>query len=181
MYIYIPSEDKELSKDDSYIEYLKNLKWLKVKNLREEIFMSNTQRVYKYGRMDYEYKSIPFDNKINSLMQTINDICGFKLNVCILNKYDSEKNALGWHSDDSPEIDQNHAIVIVSYGEEREIWWKEKNYKGVIPKENRQLLEHRSVFIMLPGFQEKFVHKIPKHHKPCGTRISLTFRRFKDV
>lgn len=36
-----------------------------------------------------------------------------------------------------------------------------------------------SCFIMPAGFQDNHVHRIPKHNRPCGARISLTFRKYK--
>jgi hypothetical protein len=33
---------------------------------------------------------------------------------------------------------------------------------------------------MPAGFQIDNLHKIPKNDKPCGGRISLTFRKFKN-
>jgi len=50
--------------------------------------------------------------------------------------------------------------------------------KGAVPPEDRYLLERGSIFIMPPGFQDVMYHRIPKHPKPCGWRISLTFRKF---
>jgi len=40
-------------------------------------------------------------------------------------------------------------------------------------------LVFKQLFIMPPGYQDNFYHKIPKHDRPCGWRISLTFRSFK--
>ena len=40
-------------------------------------------------------------------------------------------------------------------------------------------LEEASLFIMPPGYQDTHLHRIPKHDRPCGWRISLTFRSFK--
>lgn len=179
MMLYFGKNQKETKESDEFLEHLKQLKWLKAKDAREELFMSDADRTYQYGDMKYKYESIPFTTPTRALLNHLNRLFGFDLNVCFLNKYNDEKNALGWHSDDSPEIDQTQPIVVVSFGAEREIWWKEKSYKGEIPKENRQLLEHGSAFIMFPGFQEKYFHKIPKNDRPCGTRISLTFRKYK--
>jgi len=52
--------------------------------------------------------------------------------------------------------------------------------KGIVPPEQRILLEQGSVFLMPPGYQDTHFHRIPKHSRPCGPRISLTFRSFAD-
>ena len=46
------------------------------------------------------------------------------------------------------------------------------------PDDQRIKLEEGSLFIMPPGYQSTHLHRIPKHDRPCGWRISLTFRSF---
>lgn len=50
---------------------------------------------------------------------------------------------------------------------------------GKQPANQRVLLEDGSMFIMPPGYQGTHLHRIPKHDRPCGWRISLTFRSFE--
>jgi hypothetical protein len=76
-------------------------------------------------------------------------------------------------------MDPEHPIAVVSFGAERYIWCKDKNYRGEIPGEDRYLLGSGSLFVMPKGFQDVNLHRIPKHDRPCGGRISLTFRKFK--
>lgn len=47
------------------------------------------------------------------------------------------------------------------------------------PKEQRVSLAPGSLFVMPVGYQDTHLHRIPKHDRPCGWRISLTFRSFK--
>lgn len=160
--------------------------WLEETSARKEYVMSDENKSYTYGkgigRRTYWPK--PFHPDVNLLMNNMNNLlwvgpnlCCY--NVCFLNRYDTQKNQLGWHSDDSPEMDEKHPIAVISFGSEREIWWKLKTETGVVPKENRQLLESGSLFTMPVGFQEHYVHRIPKCDRSCGCRISLTFRKFK--
>jgi alkylated DNA repair dioxygenase AlkB len=97
-----------------------------------------------------------------------------------LNYYENEKNALGWHKDDSHPIDHSQPIAVVSFGAERQIWVKHESYKGEIPDNDRYTLGNGSLFIMPAGYQTEYMHKIPKHDRPCGARVSLTFRRYAD-
>jgi alkylated DNA repair dioxygenase AlkB len=55
-----------------------------------------------------------------------------------------------------------------------------KGIKGDIPDEDKFLLENGSLFIMPAGYQKDHVHKIPKHDRVCGGRISLTFRKYVE-
>ena len=91
----------------------------------------------------------------------------------------NSRNGLGWHSDDSHSIDHNEGIAVVSFGAEREIWWKMKGEKGVVPDSNRRVLKNGLLFYMPPGFQDTHLHRIPKHDRDCGPRVSLTFRKYK--
>ena len=63
-------------------------------------------------------------------------------------------------------------MVVLSLGEEREIWWRKIGEKGETPPERRQLLESGSLFIMPPGFQQIYEHRIPKgSKKKAGNEI----------
>lgn len=142
--------------------------------------MSDIDREYTYGKGQglRTYKSRPFNTEVSELMNAL-DNCGYPANVCFLNKYDNQHHQLGWHADDSPNIDQTKPISVISLGAEREIWWKTHDLKGNIPNDQKQLLKHGSLFVMPPGFQEIYYHRIPKHSTPCEIRISLTFRYYK--
>jgi len=122
----------------------------------------------------FNLKNIPPVGKLK-----INNDFGYDLNVCFLNYYLDQTKALGWHADDSEPIDQSNPIAVVSLGEKRELWIKPFDYKGVIPTEWRYPLNDGSLFIMPPGFQSTHKHKIPKGDRVMGSRISLTYRRWR--
>jgi alkylated DNA repair dioxygenase AlkB len=111
-------------------------------------------------------------------MLKINAEHGYDLDICFLNLYLDQHKALGWHSDDSHTIDQTQPIAVVSFGAEREIWVKPKGYKGNIMDDWKQPLANGSLFIMPEGFQDDYLHKIPKNDRECGARVSLTFRKY---
>lgn len=140
---------------------------------RDECFMSYKPMYYTYGEKNPRtYSSIEFSNTISLIMDKLNDEHDTDYDLCFLNYYQDEKNFLGWHADDSPEMDQTHPIAVVSFGAERDIWVKEFNTKGNVPDDDKYLLENGSLFIMPAGFQQKYLHRIPKHDRPCGPRIS---------
>lgn len=165
---------------DNILDNLLKLEWLQVTEARKEYFMSDNPRYYTYGRGDFArtYVSRPFTIDVELIMAQLNVLSDSSYNVCFLNRYDNQKNQLGWHSDDSPSMDSKHPIAVVSFGAEREIWWRKINDKGIVPPENRQKLSHGSCFIMPAGFQELYQHRIPKCDRICGIRVSLTFRRY---
>lgn len=175
---YIKRKDFDVT--NVFTDLKTNLDWLKMTDTRFEYFMSKTDIEYTYGagRGERTYKSKPFNDIVDAIMVKLNEDFNCKFDICFLNRYDNEKMWLGWHADDSPEIDIEHPIAVVSFGAEREIWIKEMGYKGDIPTENRYLLNNGSLFMMPTGFQKTHYHKIPKWHIPCSTRISLTYRKY---
>lgn len=145
-----------------------SLPWEERVSARKEYFMGLYNEEYKYD--DRLYKAKEFTTNVYNIMMEINSCYDEEFNVCFLNRYDHQHNSLGWHADFAD------AVAVVSLGAEREIWWKEFKHKGPISNSQKQKLENGSLFIMPKGFQKIYVHKIPKHDRPCGIRISLTFR-----
>lgn len=56
--------------------------------------------------------------------------------------------------------------------------WVKAPPNGKHPLNQRLSLSPASLFIMPPEYQKTHLHRIPKHDRPCGWRISLTFRSF---
>ena len=166
--------------DDLFRYIDESTDWINVGAPRDECFMSLTPLNYSY-RQNVSYESIEMTPIVNSIMVLLNNVTNSEYDICFLNKYIDETKFLGWHSDDSPNMDKNHPIASVSFGASREIWIKAIGDKGDIPNENKFLLENNSVFIMPALFQNDFLHRIPKVGNKCEPRISLTFRKYKDI
>ena len=134
---------------DDVLKHLLELNWLSVTEARKEYFMSDVPRSYVYGKPphDREYHSSEYSDVVKGIQNELN-FGGFDYNVCFLNRYDTQKHQLGWHADDSPTMDRDHPIAVVSFGAEREIWWKLQEEKGEVPKDQRQKLGHGSLFVM---------------------------------
>ena len=194
--IYIRSGFPDVTLD----AVLDSTPWIQVTDARLECFMSATTATYTYGegRGVRTYTPVPYSPLVTGIQETLNtnrppvgkswteyDLGEgyrgeprFSYNVCFLNRYDNATMQLGWHSDDSPGMDHDHPIAVVSFGQPREIWWREKSQTGIIPADQRQRLEHGSVFVMPAGMQRTHQHRIPKGDKPMGTRVSLTYRHY---
>lgn len=163
------------------LDQLRNeVPWWKRTDTRLEYFMADNKLSYSYGSGNgiREYFSEPYHKVVKELQNQLNEEFGTNYNVCFLNRYDDQKMHLGWHADDSPKVDMNHPIAVISVGAEREIWVRLNGFAGVIPKENRYLLKNNSLFVMPSGFQGTHQHRIPKCDRACGCRISLTFRKY---
>ena len=140
---------------------------------------------YGQGRGVRTYTSIPYNAEVLDVLNAVNrlmDDHGWgHMNGCFLNAYRNERQHLGWHADDFVKMDHTCPVVVVSFGQKREIWWREVGASGQVLPENRRLLEHGSVFIMPPGMQHTHQHRIPKGGHKMGERVSMTFRAFKQL
>lgn len=162
-------------------EKLKNdLAWVRREQTpRSEYYINKANVPYTYGRGRGEREYLPQPNHpaIEELMANLKTTTGAEFEVCFLNRYHDQSDHLGWHSDDSPEMDDDRPIAIISLGVEREIWFCPIGNKLEITK---QLLGNGSLCLMEPGMQDTHMHRIPKAGRICGERISLTFRGYKQ-
>jgi alkylated DNA repair dioxygenase AlkB len=176
-----PEYHKNFIKEDFYEKLILEIPWINRDAPRDECFMSRTDLEYSYGKgFIRTYKSVSMTETISAIMEEINSVHDTSYDICFLNYYKSGKEHLGWHADDSPEMDSEHPIGVISFGAEREIWVKPNGVTGNIPYEDRYLLNTGSLFVMPSGFQKSNMHKIPKSDRECGGRISLTFRKYKN-
>ena len=164
---------------------IREVPWTRHTEARQECFMStNPGETYTYGvgRGTRTYTATEFTRSVGHVLRSLNAggvtkaYKGF--NVCFLNLYANQHQHLGWHADDSPGMDHEHAIAVVSLGEPRELWWRAKGASGVVPAAQRVLLASGSLLVMPPGFQLTHQHRIPKGERAMGARASLTFRRY---
>lgn len=162
------------------VDIANEVPWVDETAARKECFMSDVTRQYQYLRNGPVYQSVPMQQLVGSIMDRINLLFGHKLNVCFLNHYSDQSKALGWHADDAEQIDQTQPIAVVSFGQARDIWFRLKGAKGVVPPEDRVLLGHGSLLIMPAGFQHTHEHRIPKGDRLMKARTSLTYRCWKD-
>ena len=173
-------DPKFIVEDGALSILLFDVPWLEVTDARKECFMATPTRSYTYGagRGVRTYESIPPILFVQHIQLKLNEQWGTAFNGCFLNRYDDASKQLGWHADDSPGMDHEHPIAVISFGESREIWWRANGQTGVVPVDQRQLLSHGSLFMMPASFQQTHQHRIPKGDRPMGKRVSLTYRRF---
>lgn len=181
--VYYPPTDavNEVTRLYSVDKFLLFAEWEERTSARHEAFWSTRSDPYTYGKgvgvRTYYPKAFP--DWMAALQKSVNALAGREMQLCFLNRYDNEKQHLGWHADDSPEQDDNAPIIVQSFGAEREFWWREYGSSGA-DAIYKQLCENQSTLVMLPGMQQTHQHRIPKHDRPCGVRISLTWRALKD-
>lgn len=142
---------------------------------RVEAFFANESTAYTYGKGAgvRTYHSSEWNKYALSIKERLRGTFGVDFEVCFANGYANQKDHLGWHADDSKEVDADRPIAIVSFGVAREIWFCEIGNTAEVEK---VVLEPGSLCLMSAGMQATHWHRIPKAGFTCGRRISLTYR-----
>lgn len=114
-----------------------------------------------------------------------------RFNAVFINKYRSPKelaaaaidkvDTLGWHADD--EREQRIADTILSFtvceiGGERVFELRPKKATSGVSRQVQ--LDSLSCFIMLPGCQNRWKHRISDRVNVLGARYNLTFRSLQS-
>lgn len=163
--------------DDAFAALWNDLAWVRHQDApRREYWSNDFSADYTYGRGQgvRTYKAQPWHPIMLDLRDRLRTEHDVVYEGCFLNGYSNESDALGWHADDSVEMDDARPIGVVSLGAEREIWFRPKGAKG--QPTDRLLLGHGSLLLMHAGMQDTHEHRIPHPGKPCGPRVSLTYR-----
>lgn len=165
---------------------LMKLDWVQRENTpRKEYYCSLNGKPYTYGRGAgvRTYEAQVYTPLLTGLTEVNEEVASTNFDVLFLNRYDANRDQLGWHADDSPEMDDARPISIMTFGSEREIWFTKKNGEKIDKGApvTKVLLENNSILLMPPGLQDSHMHRIPKSPvQDIGTRISLTFRGYVE-
>lgn len=168
---FIPEADK------IFTSLRDNLEWERRSDApRCEYYCNDFKEPYVYGRGNGRrtYEVRPYHPSILAIRERLEAYSKSKFEVCFLNRYLNQSDHLGWHADDSPEMDDARPIAVVSLGVEREIWFRPNKATDIA----KLKLENGSLCLMAAGMQDHFQHRIPKASFQCGERISLTFRGY---
>ena len=197
-----------LTPDEMHDQLWTQLNWVRIENTpRSEYYHAKNGAPYTYGRGRgiRTYESQPATALLEHLWGIAETYSSCKYDVVFLNGYNDQSDHLGWHSDDSPEMDDRRPIAIISLGAERFINFRkipfnegkciacngsgkydnfgspdcgscEGTGRETPPAIERLLLNNGSLCLMQPGMQDTHQHKIPKADRVVGKRISLTFR-----
>ena len=127
----------------------------------------------------YKYSGIvniplPFTGLLLDIKEAVESKTGAHFNAALLNLYRNEKDSMGWHSDDEPELGTNPIIASVSFGESRLFQLKHKTIKT---KPLNLHLPNNSLLLMKGATQHNWLHQVQKSSKPCKPRINITFRK----
>lgn len=125
---------------------------------------------YRYSGMTLEPQ--PFTALQLEIKAAVEQATGRHFNSVLLNYYRDERDSMGFHSDDEPELGPEPAIASVSFGAPRTFILKHKR----LPRTVKLALGNGSLLLMAGTLQRHWRHGINKERAPCGPRINLTFR-----
>jgi len=118
-----------------------------------------------------------FPVPILELKQKIESEFDVEFNSCLVGKFDSPKDKIGFHSDCSNNMGSNPFVGSVSFGKSR------KFYLKPVAKSSQKitiLLEHGDLLLMRDKSNQNYLHMVPVdpdcNEQNC--RINLTFRNY---
>ena len=141
---------------------------------RLSCWVGDSDATYVYSRTRFEPH--PWTEALASLRWRAQQACGARFNSVLANLYRDGRDAMGWHSDDEPELGPRPVIASVSLGAERRFCLRPRA-KDASPRDVRGLeLPHGSLLCMSGETQRNYQHSLPRTSAAVGPRINLTFR-----
>jgi alkylated DNA repair dioxygenase AlkB len=127
---------------------------------------------YRYSGRTLE--PLPWTALLNALRECVEALSGSRFNSVLLNYYRNERDSMGMHADDEPELGPRPVIASLSLGEERALVFRHRTRRELPPA--RIPLPSGSLLLMRGDTQHHWKHGIDKLRRPCGPRLNLTFR-----
>lgn len=127
---------------------------------------------YVYSGARFEPR--PWPDALSPLRRRIDEAAGVAMNSVLANLYRDGRDAMGWHSDDEPELGTRPVIASLSLGGTRRFVFRHRRLPAL---KHELALEHGSLLLMSGDTQADWKHALPRTARPVPPRINLTFRR----
>lgn len=127
---------------------------------------------YRYSGIDNV--ALPWTETLSEIKSRIEAVQG-SYNYCLLNRYRTGADSMGWHADDEPEM--GNVIGSLSLGATRKF-----RIRHNVTRETQTFLAGHGMLIIMAGTMQQFwQHEVPKTKQPVGERINLTFREINPL
>lgn len=146
-----------------------------VREPRLGCWMGDPGAVYRYSGT--VFRPEPWIAPVLGVKQAVEAATGHVFNSVLLNLYRDGRDAMGWHSDDEPELGPAPLIASVSLGGVRRFLLRERR---VGARSLGIALAHGSLLVMAGDLQQRYRHSVPRTAKPVSARVNLTFRRIQS-
>jgi alkylated DNA repair dioxygenase AlkB len=127
---------------------------------------------YTYSGTRHE--PLPWTRELKGLREKIEVLTQSRYNSVLLNLYRNEKDAMGLHADDEPELGDEPVIASISLGEQRTLYFRHRHRHDL--QTFNLPLPSASLLVMRGPTQRYWKHGIRKLRRPLGPRVNLTFR-----
>lgn len=132
----------------------------------------DAQARYRYSGLIHQ--PLPWTPLLAVVRERVEQQIGKTLNGVLLNLYRDGQDAMGWHSDDEPELGPEPLVVSLNLGATRRF---DLRRKGSTRIEHSLELEHGSLLVMSGPTQHHWQHQIARTRKVLTPRLNLTFRQ----
>lgn len=127
---------------------------------------------YRYSGVGFEPR--PWPPMLEAVRERLAAELGGPFNSALANLYRDGQDAMGWHSDDEPELGPGPVIASLSLGQPRRFLLRHRED----PARRLALdLPHGSLLVMRGETQANYRHALPRSRRALAPRINLTFRR----
>ena len=134
----------------------------------------DAQADYRYSGLVHE--PLPWTPLLAELRQRVEQQVGESLNGVLLNLYRDGQDAMGWHSDDEPELGPEPLVVSLNLGATRRFDLRRTGSSRIAHSLD---LEHGSLLVMSGPTQHHWQHQIARTRKVLTPRLNLTFRQIR--
>ena len=128
-------------------------------------------RIYRYSGTSHFPQ--PFTPLLQEIRARVEATSGQRFDSVLLNFYRDGQDAMGWHSDDEPELGPAPWIASLSLGSTRRFVLRARLDHA--QRFELDLLDG-SLLVMEPPLQAHWQHALPRTRRACGPRINLTWR-----
>lgn len=136
---------------------------------------------YVYSRTRFEPH--PWSPALLALRDRVEQACDARFNSVLANLYRDGNDAMGWHSDNEPELGVCPVIASLSLGAERRFRIRPRTPRGEQAGRTdvRSLsLPHGSLLRMGGETQRRYQHALPRMRGLTQPRLNLTFRNIRS-
>jgi len=145
-------------------------RWVDSPRLSSWIGDADASYVYSGAR----FEPRPWHPALAGLRSELRSLLGVDFNSVLANWYRDGRDAMGWHSDDEPELGPRPVIASISLGAARRFSFKHR--RDAQQKLSVELASG-SLLLMRGDTQANYRHALPRTARPVADRINLTFRQ----
>lgn len=128
----------------------------------------------RYAYSGIALAPLPWTPLLLQIRAAVEAAARHSFNSVLLNYYRDERDSMGMHADDEPELGPEPVIASLSLGAARDFVLKHRWRKDLKPV--RIALADGDLIVMRGATQRGWLHGIDKKKSPLGPRVNLTFR-----